>query len=248
MKTKFVFIISIVCGILWSDSVVAKKTVLIVGGGSGIGKALVSLYHKNGYHVYATYFSSRPQVQHPHIRYQKINLLSDAAIQDIKDFVGGESLDIVVYNAARLGKKSYAAPNLDRQDWVNTFIVNTIAPTRLAFALLPSLIPGNSKYAVITSRRGSKTVNIRDELKGRYSYRTSKSALNSAMVALSADLADYKIPVLMIHPGRVSTKMTRFDGMPASKSAQYIYETIAKLGIEDTGRFIDAPSGVDLPW
>lgn len=49
------------------------------------------------------------------------------------------------------------------------------------------------KIIAISSRRGSNSVNIEDNYKGRYAYRSSKAALNSAMVALVQDLKQNNI-------------------------------------------------------
>jgi NAD(P)-dependent dehydrogenase (short-subunit alcohol dehydrogenase family) len=100
----------------------------------------------------------------------------------------------------------------------------------------------------ISSRRGSNSINIQDQYTGRYSYRSSKAALNSSLVALSLDLKDHAIGVYMLHPGRVATEMTKFKGMKPERSALLIKQTIDELQITETGKFIDVESKQELPW
>ena len=100
---------------------------------------------------------------------------------------------------------------------------------------------------LITSRRGSNATNIKDEYKGSYSYRLSKSAVNSALVALAMNLKKIGITVLVLHPGRVKTKMTKYQGMPPNESAALIQNTISLASFTDTGKFIDVQNFQVLP-
>jgi NAD(P)-dependent dehydrogenase (short-subunit alcohol dehydrogenase family) len=55
------------------------------------------------------------------------------------------------------------------------------------------------------------------------------AALNSSMVALAQDLKIKGITVIMLHPGRVATAMTKFEGIrpedSASKIINFIHDT-----------------------
>jgi NAD(P)-dependent dehydrogenase (short-subunit alcohol dehydrogenase family) len=127
-------------------------------------------------------------------------------------------------------------------------VINSIAPIELAFALEDRFIAKNGKYVVITSRRGSNTINIQDQYEGRYAYRSSKSALNSALVALSMDFKEKDIAVIMLHPGQVKTEMTKYKGIEPKQSAKMIKNTIELRSINDTGKFIDVQNNSELSW
>lgn len=130
-----------------------------------------------------------------------------------------------------------------------SFLINTIMPITITWALKANLLKGKDKKVItISSRRASNTVNIKDKYEGKYAYRSSKSALNSAMIALSHDLYKEKIIVTMIHPGRIATKMTNFNGIEPGKSANEIISFINMLRLKDTGSFFDAETKEILPW
>lgn len=224
------------------------KNILIIGGSSGIGKALVELYSKSGYSVYTTFNNTIPKRVPSNVSYIKVDLLDPESINIILEYIQNIKFDLVIYNAGKFGYKSNSGPVLDRQDWINSFVINSIVPIELAFALEDKFIEEDGKYIVITSRRGSNAINIQDEYNGRYSYRSSKSAINSALVALTRDFKERGITVLMLHPGQVRTEMTKYKGMKPQQSAEMIKSTIDLRSSNDTGKFIDVQNNSELPW
>lgn len=246
-KTKLlittVFVIFVIANAYASD-----KNILIIGGSSGIGKALVERYSEADYNVYTTFNTTIPKRVPSNTSYIKIDLLHPESIKTISEYIKNTKFDLVIYSAGKFGYKSNRRPILDREDWINSFVINSIAPIELAFALEDKFIEKGGKYVVITSRRGSNTINIEDEYEGRYSYRSSKSALNSALVALSKDFKEKGITVLMLHPGQVKTEMTRYKGIEPEKSAEMIKNTIDLRSLNDTGKFIDVQNNNELPW
>lgn len=225
-----------------------RKNILIIGGSSGIGKALVELYAESDYKVYTTFNKTTQPKLFNNVNYIKLDLLDQESISKILDPVQKIKFNIIIYNAGKFGYKSNRGPVLDRQDWIDSFVINSIAPIELAFALENSFIAEGGKYVVITSRRGSNTVNIQDKYEGRYSYRSSKSALNSALVALSMDFKEKGIAVLMLHPGQVKTEMTKYKGMEPKQSAMMIKNIIDLRSLIDTGKFIDVQNNNEIPW
>jgi short-subunit dehydrogenase len=182
------------------------------------------------------------------VNFINIDLLDRESINKISKSIKGIKFDIIIYNAGKFGYKSNMGPILDRQDWIDSFVINAIAPIELAFALEDRFITKGGKYVVITSRRGSNTTNIQDQYEGRYSYRSSKSAINSALVALSMDFKEKGIAVLMLHPGQVKTEMTKYKGMEPKQSATMIKNTITLRSLIDTGKFIDVQNNKEIPW
>ena len=245
---KTILIVVLFCSFICQPSCSHDKKVLIIGGSSGIGKALVQKYLGSGYAVYTTFNKTKPDNVSKNAVYIKADLLLEKSIDKIVQAIKGNLFDIIIYNAGKFGYKSNKGPILDRQDWIDSFVINTIAPIEVAFALEKLFTEKGGKYVVITSRRGSNATNIKDQYEGSYSYRSSKSAVNSALVALARDFRDKGITVLMLHPGRVKTKMTKYQGMPPNESAAMIQKTISLMSLVDTGKFIDVQNNREMPW
>ncbi len=225
-----------------------NQNILIIGGSSGIGKALVAAYSESNYNVYTTFNNTNPDKTHKNVAYLNINLIDPKSIQTLSEAFKGVKFDIIIYNAGKFGYQSNKGPILDRQDWIDSFVINAIAPIEVAFALEKQFIEKGGKYVVITSRRGSNETNIKDQYEGRYSYRSSKSAANSALVALAMDLKKRGVTVLMLHPGQVKTEMTEYKGMEPNESAALIQKTISLMSLVDTGKFIDVQNNREMPW
>ncbi len=84
---------------------------------------------------------------------------------------------------------------------------------------------------------------------GSYGYRMSKVALCMAGKSLSVDLKPSGIPVAILHPGLVSTRMTGFTskGINPKESVKGLIQRIDELTIDNTGTFWHA-NGEILPW
>ncbi len=233
---------------------VKADTVLITGANRGIGFALTELYLDAGYKVYATYFSLNKatkllSIKNPNLVTIHVNLAKENCDKIIKQVIKNQPIDVLIHNAAFFAYKANRGPVLYRKEWLDSFKVNTIAPIEISWRLKKNLIISKQKKIIaITSRRGSNSVNIQDSYEGRYAYRSSKSALNSSMVALAQDFSKENIIILMIHPGRVATEMTRFDGITPMSSAINIKHIVDKADISQTSHFFDADNGKIIKW
>lgn len=227
------------------------KTILIVGGSRGIGRALAERYVSAGHAVFVT---SRSPTEIPGATVLVgVELTDDAcclALPDRLHAVGVAVLDIVVVNAGIL-KREYL-PDLVGPDRAAAFAriqtqfeVNALAPLRVATALLPLLASG-SKLAVISSRRGSVGDNSTG---GSYGYRMSKAAVNMAFVNLARDLAPRGIAVAVLHPGFVQTDLTGGLGdVTPDLAAKGLVERIAATTIANSGSTFWHATGEALPW
>lgn len=224
------------------------KTVLITGANRGIGLALTRHYIERGDKVIAVCRNAGDDLQATGARVESGVDVTDAdAVAALARRLeqDGAHLDVLLLNAGVLTRE--ALGSIDEAGFEamrRQFEVNTIAPLRVAQALLPRLGEG-SKVAIITSRMGSMTDNGSG---GSYGYRASKAAVNAIGKSLAVDLAPRGIAVLLLHPGYVATDMVggKGDVQPA-ESAAGLVERIDELGIDDTGSFWHA-KGDPLPW
>ena len=85
----------------------------------------------------------------------------------------------------------------------------------------------------------------------QYPYRLSKAAEHMTAVTLAADLRKREIPVGLVHPGVVITRMTELSGSNAKtttqESAAGIVDRCEQLCMANTGRYWDF-RGFILPF
>lgn len=231
-----------------------EKDILITGGNRDIGLALVKFYLSQGWRVYTTYRTNQSsqgllQINDPNLKILHIDFLEENSIKKIQDFIQNSTLDVIIHNACLFPYNANSLDSLDEREWLSAFYINAIFPIQLSALLKNNLKKdGQRKIVFISSRRGSNAVNIQDSYHGRYGYRTTKAALNSGALALSQDLLNENISIHIIHPGRVSTKITNYDGISPKESAHNIGKQINMLSIKSTGFFTSAENGKIINW
>ena len=142
--------------------------------------------------------------------------------------------------------RSSTVGNINYDEWLESFKVNTIAPYQMVENFLDQIINGDLKKVVsITSKMGSIDDNTSG---GSYIYRSSKTALNSMMQSLSHDIKHHGIATLTLHPGWVRTDMGVPGGwINAQESAEGMIEQIENLSIDNSGRYVDY-AGKSINW
>ena len=132
-------------------------------------------------------------------------LLDDVHSQDrLAEALAGSRFDLVFINAGIYGPAHQSAIDASLADIGQLFMVNAIAPLRLAERLLPRLNADSGVLAFMTSELGSVAGNVSG---GMALYRASKAALNSLTRSFVVELGDTGITVLNLHPGWVRTDM-----------------------------------------
>ncbi len=217
-------------------------TVLITGANRGIGLELCRQLSQRGDEVIATCRQPSAGLETLGVRVQRgVDVNDEASLRSLAGALAGTKLDLLVNNAGILTRESLE--DLDFERIRRQFEVNTLGPLRVSSALLQNLGAG-SKIAIITSLMGSMADNASG---GVYGYRMSKAAVNMAAVSLARDLRARGITVLILHPGRVATRMTGNEGTPVAQAARGLIARMDELGIDSTGTFWHA-DGRRLPW
>ena len=228
-----------------------QPTVLITGANRGLGLKFTELYAKKKFNVFAT--CRAPQnansllklaEQNELITIHPLDVGINEEIEDLAYKIKDVPIDILINNAGIWRSSSLGSAN--KQAWLESFAINSIAPYEVIQALLPNIKMGVLKKVVsITSKMGSIDDNTSG---GSYIYRSSKSALNMIMRSLENDLRAYDIATLTLHPGWVQTDM---GGMNAlindEQSVSGMIEVIDALNIKNSGRFIDY-AGKHINW
>lgn len=187
-----------------------KKNVLITGGSSGIGKALVEAFAKNDYNVWFTYRSGKDRADKIIKSIPKGSLTAielDQAVPESIDALLKQlppRIDVLINNAG-LGTKTVEklASVQEAQDEA-FFKANALGPLWLTMKLLPGMKKnGSGKILFISSVDGGIT-----HFPGaRFADGMSKAALTHFAKHLAAELVDEPIDIYAICPGATDTPM-----------------------------------------
>jgi 3-oxoacyl-[acyl-carrier protein] reductase len=222
------------------------KRVLVTGGTSGIGTAIVTTLSESGASLgihchsnvdFANELVDKLQVEESlHKVFQRDLLVVDAAEKLICDFVaefGG--IDILINNAGWVFGSAHFL-ELQIEDWDRTFALNTRAPfllSRLAF-----------KY--MQENGGGKIINI-SSVSAKYGgsaytmhYGASKAALDALTIGLSRAGAEHDILVNSIRCGFIDTEFHRKMG----RSETDIEKRIQLIPLKRPGKAVDIAEAV----
>ncbi|GGH28438.1 SDR family NAD(P)-dependent oxidoreductase [Paenibacillus segetis] len=192
-----------------------RKTAFVTGADHGLGLALVEVLLGKGYQVIAGRYNpaesmlSKLQEQHKDaLQTIELDIGNDASVKAAANWIKQQvrSLDLLINNAAILGdKEATITDELDTEEMLQVFNVNTLGTLRVTGALSGLLLNSSDKMIVnISSEAGSITNNYRQSW---YAYCMSKAALNMQSSLVYNGLKDAGGQVLVIHPGWVQTYM-----------------------------------------
>ena len=186
------------------------KVAIITGGDSGIGRAVVIAYAKEGARIVLVYKEeTRDAEETAEIARSygtkclliKGNLQKSDFAKDIveKTLETYGSIDILVNNAAEQHPKDSLTEISDEQIQ-NTFATNVFGMMYLTREVIPHLKEGASiiNTTSITAFRGNKTL---------IDYSSTKGAVASFTRALAENLGDKKIRVNQVAPGPIWTPL-----------------------------------------
>lgn len=170
------------------------RTAVVIGGTSGIGRAIARTLAAGGARVTA-YGRSLPEIPEENITYRRFNLLCD----DFSAFEEQLETDALIY-AAGLGR---IAPYQELRDWEvkNLFRVNAEGFARLLRLFQPRLLEERPFYcAVLGSIAGLLSSPM------FAGYGASKAAVASLCQSVNAELAAQQSPnrVLNVSPGAIA--------------------------------------------
>lgn len=225
-----------------------SKTVLITGCSKGIGLEFVKYYVAQGWTVIAT---ARNPAKSQELQntgasiIETLDVSNEDSITALVSRLQNQQLDLLINNAGIAIFDTLETATKD--DILNQFMTNSVAPFLLTRALLPNLKQSiqNPFVVNITSRMGS----IADNTSGKnYGYRASKTAINSLSKSLSVDLKQFNIGIALVHPGFVQSNMTLGKGdITAEESVQRMATLIHSMDLSKSGAFFHS-NGEELPW
>ena len=228
--------------------------VLITGTSRGIGLEMVKFGIGQNWRIFACCrhpqqadsLFSLAKLANGRVSVHVADMYELATIQALSYELRNDAIDILINNAGIYGSDNNKFGHVDVQSWINTFQVNSIAPLKVAEALLEQVRMGERKIiACISSKMGSMADNGSG---GSYIYRSSKAALNAVVKSMSIDLEQDGIKCVALHPGWVQTEMGGPNAeITTRECVTSLFNIMLSLEAKDTGRFIDI-DGTTIPW
>ncbi len=203
-----------------------NKSVIITGGGSGIGKAMSILFAKQGAVVHIIELNSEAATDTVNeitaANGKAVNYTCDVSEQQqvIDTFGKIGKIDILINNAgiAHIGR----ADNTSEADFDRIYNVNIKGVYNCLFAAIP-LMKANSGGVILNTASVAAHVGITD----RFAYSTSKGAIHAMTLSVARDYLHDKIRCNSISPARIHTPFV--DGFIAKNYAGQEEEIFEKL-------------------
>ena len=166
------------------------KTIIIVGGSKGIGKAIIEKLIPN--YLIINLSRSKPHIEHQNLKHYNCDVLSD-------ELPAIERADGLIYCPGSINLKPFKRLSLD--DFRTDFEINVIGAVRSIQAYAPALVQSENGSIVLFS-----TVATTMGMPFHASVSTAKSAVEGLMKSVAADLAP-KVRVNAIAPTITQTDL-----------------------------------------
>ncbi len=212
------------------------NTILITGGGSGIGRALAEALHSQGNEVIIAgrrrSMLEETVAANPGMKFLTLDIESPTAIRIFADQIATEfpALNVLVNNAGIMRAENLLAQQDGLADAEAIVTTNLLGPIRLTAALLP-LLRKQAYSTIINVSSGLAFV----PLALTPTYSATKAALHSYTLSLRYQLKGTTTEVLEIIPPYVQTDLMNGAEDPrAMPLKDYIAETVALLKTQPT--------------
>jgi uncharacterized oxidoreductase len=213
------------------------NTILVTGGGSGIGRALAEALQSLGNHVIVAgrrkSLLEETVAANPGMKSLVLDIEDRSAIRGLVHRLASEfpALNVLINNAGIMRSEDLLDHQDNLADAEATITTNLLGPIRLTAALLP-LLRKHERSTIINVSSGLAFV----PLAYTPTYCATKAALHSYTQSLRYQLKDTTTEVLEIIPPYVQTELMEFgaDDPRAMPLKDFIAETMELLRTEPT--------------
>ena len=187
---------------------ITGNTILITGGGTGIGRALAEALHARGNRLIITGRREAPLKAvadaHPGMAWATLDVADAAAIRAFAEQVVRDhsTLNVIVNNAGIMQTEDLTAEPFSLETAEATVAINLLGPIRLTMALLPHL-RAQAAATVVTVTSGLAFI----PLVATPTYNATKAAIHSWTQSLRTQLAGTSVEVLELAPPAVATDL-----------------------------------------
>jgi uncharacterized oxidoreductase len=212
------------------------NTILITGGGSGIGRSLAEAFHKLGNQVVIAgrrrSALDETTAANPGMKAAVLDIEDPAGIREFaaemtRDF---PALNIVVHNAGIMRTENLLSQPADLADAEAMIATNLLGPIRLTAALLP-LLRRQPRSTLMTVSSGLAFV----PMAITPTYCATKAAIHSYTLSLRHQLKGTTTEVIEIIPPYIQTHLMgpqQADDPRAMPLAEYIAEVMSILATQ----------------
>ena len=217
---------------------ISRNTILVTGGGSGIGRALAEAFHARGNRVIIAGRRSAMLEEvvraNPGITALILDIEDPAAIRAFAAQLTAQfpALNVVIHNAGIMRPENLHDAPAALSDAEAQIATNLLGPIRLTAALLPHLLR-QTDATIMTVTSGLAFV----PLALFPTYCATKAALHSYTESLRFQLRDSKVEVIELPPPYVQTELTgthQASDPHAMPLKDYIAETMQLLATTPT--------------
>ena len=187
---------------------ITGNTILITGGGSGIGRALAEALQARGNQVIVTGRREGPlravTEANPGMAWATLDMADADAIRAFAGRVVKDhpTLNVVINNAGIMQAEDLTAEPFDLTAAETTITTNLLGPIRLTAALLPQL-KRQATATVVTVTSGLAFI----PLVATPTYNATKAAMHSWSQSLRTQLEGTSVEVLELAPPAVATDL-----------------------------------------
>jgi uncharacterized oxidoreductase len=218
---------------------ITGNTILITGGGSGIGRALAEALHARGNQVVITGRREAPLAEtaaaNPGMAYATLDVADPAAVRAFAARVVRDhpALNVLINNAGIMKVEDLKAEPFDLDIAEETIATNLLGPIRLTAALLPHL-RAQAAATVMTVSSGLAFI----PLAATPTYSATKAAIHSWSESLRHQLAGTSVEVLELAPPAVATDLMpgHAENPSSMPLADYTAEVIGLIERQETPR------------
>lgn len=184
------------------------NTILITGGGSGIGRALAEALHALGNQVIISGRTAKTldetTAANPGMKSLTVDMTDAASIRSFAARLEEEfpSLNVLINNAGIMRPENCRSPQADSADAEAMIMTNLLGPIRLTAALLPSL-QRQPHATIMNVTSGLAFI----PLAMTPTYSATKAALHSYTESLRFQLRETSVEVVELAPPYVATHL-----------------------------------------
>lgn len=200
-------------------SIFEGKTAAIVGGGTGMGKAIAESFSAQGGRVIVggRRMSVLEEVQGDHVLRHSIDVADRSSVNTFFDWAHSElggHLDLLVI-AAGINIKTRSMATMTPEQWDQVVAVNTTGAYNCMHAVLPKMRELKSGTIInISSVAGKRAIAL-----GGVAYSSSKFAMTALGTCVANEVAPEGVRITNLYPGEVNTPI--LDNRPTPVTEEH---------------------------